>query len=530
MRVASVALRRHWLLALGAVVVTTSLLIAVRASLDKTHVALAYLLVVLGVSSRGGRALGIATSMAAFLCFNFFFLLPYYTFTVADPRDWAVLAAFLLTSLVAAQLLARARSEAASAELRANEVEHLSTLGAESLQAARAEDALHAIAEMIRATLGAAACEVHVREDRGRPATPVARAGVPPTQHSYRDLGQPSAEGIIDWVAANGRTAVELADGSTHVGDGGDASDLPRVNEENVRTLALPLLVRERSVGVLTITPHRALNLDDATQRFLRALSYYAALGVERLRLTKEADRAEALQKADEVKNAVLAAVSHDLRTPLTTIKALANQIRLEGDDRAEIIEEEADRLNRFVADLLDLSRLGGGALQVTPAINAAEDLIGAAIQRVSGAIRDRTLVASLDTSEALLLGRFDFVHSLRVLGNLIDNAVKFSPPRSAIEVQARRNNGALEFIVADRGPGIPKADREVIFQPFYRRPESAPHAGGVGLGLSIARGLAEAQCGSLRYDERPGGGSLFIFSVPEADVSELGEQSEGSL
>jgi two-component system sensor histidine kinase KdpD len=270
------------------------------------------------------------------------------------------------------------------------------------------------------------------------------------------------------------------------------------------------------------VVPRSALTLDKATQRFLRALSYYAALGIERLKLTREADRAEALQKADQVRNAVLASVSHDLRTPLTTIKALANEIRQTGDERAATIEEEADRLNRFVADLLDLSRLSGGALQVKPEINAAEDLIGAALQRVSGALHDRTVVASLDASEPLLLGRFDFVHSLRVLGNLIDNAIRFAPPESAVEVSARRQNGALEFAVADRGPGIPLADREFVFQPFYRGLAGAQDRGGVGLGLSIARGLAEAQRGMVRYEERLGGGSLFIFSVPAADVSEL--------
>jgi two-component system sensor histidine kinase KdpD len=515
--------RRVWLIALIVLAATTVALLAIRESLDKTHVALAYLLIVLGASSRGGRALGIAVSVAAFLCFNFFFLLPYYTLTVADSLNWAVLASFLLTSLIAAQLLARARREATSAERRATEVERLATLGAESLKTARAEDALRAIAEVIRTTLGAAGCEVHIREDGANSTTArVAQAGEPRSPRSQRDLGQPSAEEIIEWVAINGRAAVELGDGSTRVADAGDPSDLARVYTTNVQSILLPLHVGELSVGVLTVVPRSALTLDKATQRFLRALSYYAALGIERLKLTREADRAEALQKADQVRNAVLASVSHDLRTPLTTIKALANEIRQTGDERAATIEEEADRLNRFVADLLDLSRLSGGALQVKPEINAAEDLIGAALQRVSGALHDRTVVASLDASEPLLLGRFDFVHSLRVLGNLIDNAIRFAPPESAVEVSARRQNGALEFAVADRGPGIPLADREFVFQPFYRGLAGAQDRGGVGLGLSIARGLAEAQRGMVRYEERLGGGSLFIFSVPAADVSEL--------
>ena len=510
---------RQLLLAPALFVGVTLALLLARSALDKTHVALAYLLTVLAVSSRGGRTPGVAVSVAAFLSFNFFFVQPYHTFTVAEPLDWAVLVAFLLTSLVAAQLLARARSEAASAQLRAAEVERLSALGAETLNAVRTDDALHAIIEVIRRTLGARLCDVYVREEGG-PAALLVRAGTPRSRDATRALGQPSAERVVEWVAANGRVAVQLEDGSMRVGMG-ERLDLTNLDMANLRVLVLPLHVRERTVGVLTIAPGSALNLDAPSRRFLEALSYYAALGVERLKLARDADRAQALEKADEAKNAVLASVSHDLRTPLTTIKALANEIRKEGDERAAIIEEEADRLNRFVADLLDLSRLTAGGLRVQPEINAAEDLVGAALQRASGAATGRNVVASLDSSEPLLLGRFDFVHSLRVLGNLIENAVKFAPPHSDVEVEARRAGESLEFVVSDRGPGIPPGDSENVFQSFYRA-GAVPDAGGVGLGLSIARGLAVAQGGGLRYEPREGGGSRFIFSVPAADTSEL--------
>ena len=526
MRLTSPGTRREWIIALAGLFLVTALLLALRDTVDKAHVALAYLLLVLGVSSRGGRGPGIAVSIAAFLSFNFLFLLPYHTLTLADPLDWGVLAAFLLTSLVAAQLLVRSRTEAASAELRAREVERLSALGAETLNAARAEDALRAIVEVIRGTLGAARCDIHVRA-HGSATTLVAWAGDAPVAHGPAVPGQPGAEGMLQWVAVNGRAAVELYNGSMRAAHG-DTYEFVAANPD-VLSLFIPLQVREHTVGVLTVMPGRTLKLDAASGRFLMALSYYAALGIERLKLAEDADRADALEKADEAKNAVLASVSHDLRTPLTTIKALAHEIRREGDERAAVIEEEADRLNRFVADLLDQSRLAGGGLRVEAEINAAEDLMGAAIQRISGATGDRVVVASLDRSEPLLLGRFDFAHSLRVLCNLIDNAVKFAPPRSTIEVQERRSNGQLEFLVADRGPGISASDREVIFQPFYRGAGPGSGGSGVGLGLSIARGLAAAQGGSVRHEPRDGGGSVFVFSVPAADVSEL-ESAEESL
>lgn len=524
-----VARRRAWLLSVGALSLVTLALLAVRGSLDKTHVALAYLLVVLGTSSRGGRLIGVTMSAAAFLLFNFFFIAPYHTFVVAHGLDWAVLGAFLVTSLVSAQLLTRARSEAASAGARASEIERLSQLGAESLNAGRAEEALFAIATVIRSTLDAAACEVFIRDTSGG-VSMVATTGEAPTLPTARPLGQPSAERLVEWVVENGRSAVELSDGSKRVASGDDPQGRdPALFGADVRKLVLPLRVRNRTLGVLTVVARQALSLDAAQQQFVEALSYYAALGVERLRLGREAEHAEALRKADEFKNALLASVSHDLRTPLTTIKALANEIRRDGDARAVTIEEEADRLNRFVSDLLDLSRIAGGALTVTPEVNAAEDLVGAALQRVSGRVGDRTLTASLDLSEPLLVGRFDFVHSLRILANLIENALKFAPSGSTVEVRARRAGGVLEFVVSDRGPGIPENEREIVFEPFYQGADTTPDAVGAGLGLSIARSLAAAQGGSIRYEPRAGGGSEFVFSVPAADLAEI-ERDTGSL
>jgi two-component system sensor histidine kinase KdpD len=322
-------------------------------------------------------------------------------------------------------------------------------------------------------------------------------------------------------VAANGRPAIEREDGAVRVGDVSSGQTLA-VDVIDVRVLLAPLRVRDRTVGVLRIAHASALSLDQPQQRFFNALCYYAALGAERVRLIAAAERAEAFRQADVLKDAVLASVSHDLRTPLTTIKALAHELSDAGDERAATIEEEADRLNRFVADLLDLSQLSGGALRVAPEINAAEDLIGAAIQRVSGSVNGRTLNASLAQDDPLLLGRFDFAHSLRVLVNLIENALKYSPAHSPVDLTVDRVTDVLEFVVADRGAGVPAAEQTRIFEPFYRPLRGTPDTGGTGLGLSIARRLAEAQGGSVSYEPRDGGGSRFVFRVPAADIAEL--------
>lgn len=355
-----------WLTAVAFVALTFAML-AIRSELDKAHVALALLLVVLGASAAGGRVLGLVTAGAGFLVFNYFFLEPYYTLTIADPLDWFVLVAFLLTGIVAAQLLARAQAQAEAARENAAEV----------------------------------------------------------------------------------------------------------------------------------------------------------------VRLSAAADRAEALKEADRLKDALLATVSHDLRTPLTTIRALAQDIGAAGDERGLTIADEVDRLNRLVADLLDLSQLTAGATPMSVAINAAEDLMGAVLQRVSGLARGRDLRASLDPSEPVLLGRFDFSHALRILSNLLENALKYAPADSTIEFTVRREGALLRFDVADRGPGIALEARERIFEPFVRgagaASADAPAASsGAGLGLAIARGLATAQGGSLEYAARDGGGSVFTLRLPAADVTDL--------
>lgn len=350
-----------WALWLAILLVTAAGMFFLRSRLDKAHVALGFLLVVLGSSASGGRLLGITLAVVAFLTFNALFLPPYFTLVVADPLDWLVLGAFLVTGIVAAHLLSRAQERAEVARQRAIEIE----------------------------------------------------------------------------------------------------------------------------------------------------------------RLAGEAERAEVFRKADALKTALIATVSHDLRTPLTTIKALARDLAERGHAEAASIEEEADRLNRFVADLLDLSRIAANAVPLQLEINDAGDLVGAALRRVRGAMNGREVTVLRD-SGGPMFGTFDFVQSLRVLVNLLENALRYAPSRQAIEIRVERHRDRLRFTVADRGPGVPPGDADLIFQPFYRPAGSTPDVGAAGLGLAIARGLAAAQHGAVSYEPRDGGGSLFTFEVPAADPPAL--------
>jgi two-component system sensor histidine kinase KdpD len=476
-------------------------MLAFRSRLDKAHTALVYLVVVLAGSVRGGRRLGLVLAASAFLLFNWFFLPPYSTLAIRDPLDWLVLLAFFIVSGVAAEMLHREQRKADEARRRAAEVDRLATLGAEALNVARAEDALATISRVICDTLGLAECRIHLA----------------PAGATDSELPDP----LVAWAARSGQAVLRHGDGTTGLVPGGMPFELSLEGPTSVRALLIPLRVRERTVGVLELADERGIVLDPGQRRFLAALAYYAALGVERARLSAEADRAAVLREADRLKDALIASVSHDLRTPLTTIKALAHDLRSSGDPRAETIEEEADRLNRLVADLLDLSRLQAGTVPLQLELNAADDLIGALVQRVSGALNGRELRVRIEEGESLLIGRFDLAQSLRVLVNLVENAHKYSPPGPAIELRAWREDTNLTIAVSDRGPGVSQDERERIFEPFYRPPGQTPDVGGAGLGLAIARRLAEAQGGSLTHESRAGGGSTFTLRLPAADVPE---------
>jgi two-component system, OmpR family, sensor histidine kinase KdpD len=504
----------RWLLL---VLLTTTALWFFRDSLDKAHMALAFLLVVLVGSARHGRVLGLVLAVSCFLCFNFFLLPPYHTFRVADLLDWAVLATFLITGGVAAQLLYNVQRQAWIARQRADEIDRLSVLGAETLNAGRAEDAVAAIAEVIKSTLRLVHCELWMHAPETNSFGCVASA------RTVQAEPLPADEALFSDVLDRDLLAVQRSDGVAVVSPYGLAGLSAALREHgDVLGLLVPLRVRGRGVGVLRLVDRTPIHLAPGQERFTQVLSYYAALGMERVQLVAEAERVHALREADRLREALLAGVSHDLRTPLTTIKALAYELRELGDERTFIIEEEADRLNALVADLLDLSRLKAGALPCTPEIVAAEDLIGAALRRVAGVQGSREIVATMGAADAITVGWFDLGLSVRALANLLENALKYTPAGSPVEVRLERRGDALEFSVLDRGPGVGAVEADRMFEPFHRLSNTPPDVGGTGLGLAIARRLAEVQGGAVNYAPRPGGGSSFTLVLPAADLPEL--------
>ena len=496
-----------WLLLL---VVATGVFAVARDHLDKTEAALGYLLIVLGASSRSGRRWGLAIAVLAFLCFNFFLLPPYYTLTLRDPLDWVVLGSFLVTGAVAAHLFELAKREAREARARADEVNRFSVVGAEALSGGRAEQGVEALARMLRETVEVDRCDIYLY-DAG-PNTLRLVASTNPAAAAGSGTGD--GTDLLHYAARYRALAVQRPYGDVHVEPA--EGRLRKVLQELPASQAtlIPLVVRDRTVGVLRFAG-RGKALGAAETRFVEALAYYAALGAERVRLVGEEERTAALREASRLKDALLAAVSHDLRTPLTTIKAIAQELRAR-EESAAIIEAEADRLNRFIADLLDLSRLESDSLTTRPEIVPADDLVGAALRQVSGGAAEREITARV-ADDGIAYGQMDFVLALRCLVNLIENACKYSV-HGPVEVAVTREGDEILFAVADRGPGVPEEERERIFEPFFRG-RRVPEGGGTGLGLSLARRLARAQGGDVRYAPREGGGSVFQLALPAAEA-----------
>ena len=215
----------------------------------------------------------------------------------------------------------------------------------------------------------------------------------------------------------------------------------------------------------------------------------------------------------------MLASVSHDLRTPLTSIQAMAAELRTTGDERAVIIEEEAVRLNRMVTDLLDLSRIRIGSLPLELQLIAGEDVVGAALQRIGDAGGSGRVDVVLPADGTIPVGRIDFNHTLRVVVNLLENALRHSPPGGRVQLDVEEDGVHLVIRVLDRGPGIPEGQRQIIFEPFFRSTDGSAIPGRKGLGLSIVRSLAVAQGGSVEYLPRPGCGSVFELRLPAERV-----------
>jgi two-component system sensor histidine kinase KdpD len=313
----------------------------------------------------------------------------------------------------------------------------------------------------------------------------------------------PKESGVVQWVFDHGERA----------GLGSDT--LPGAS-----ALYLPLVGSKGPIGVLAVRPILATRFLDTEQlHLLEVLANQIALALERARLAEEAQQAHVSVETERMRNAILSSVSHDLRTPLATITGAASGLLEEKDqlgpagrhELAKSIYDEAHRLDRLVRNLLDMTRLESGAVQLQKEWHPFEEIVGAALTRLESRLNGHHVRTNFPPDLPLVLS--DGVLMEQVLINLLENALKFTPPSTAIELSATASDHELVFGIADRGPGIPPGDEQRIFDKFYRA--GPAREGGVGLGLTVCRGIIEAHGGRIWVEKRPGGGAVFRFTLP---------------
>jgi two-component system sensor histidine kinase KdpD len=437
-------------------------------------------------------------SAASMLAFNFFFLPPLYTFTIADPENVVALFFFLVVAVIASNLTARVRSQAVVARNRAKTTEDLYLFSRKLAGTGTLDDVLWASAFQIASML-----KVRVVILTPQGSSVEMRAGYPP-----EDTLDAADLAAAKWAYEHNRTA------------GRGADTLP-----GAKRLFLPMRTGRGAVGVVGIDSDKEGPLLTSEQRrLLDALSDQAALAIERVHLVDDVDRAKLAAEADRLRSALLTSISHDLKTPLASILGAAGTLSsfapsLEEEAKQELlatIQDEAERLNRFISNLLDMTRLESGAIVPNASLYDLGEIVGSALRRASKVLHQHR--TDMDIAADLPMVKVDGVLFEQVLFNLLDNAAKYAPPDSTIRIRAWQDDGAVSLQVLDEGEGIAADDIERIFDKFYRVRKGDRVRAGTGLGLAICRGFVEAMGGTIEAGNRSDrSGAVFTVMLPAA-------------
>jgi two-component system sensor histidine kinase KdpD len=496
---------RAYIGSLAAVVAALAVALVLRQTLAVSSIALTFLTAVLVSAVAYGLWPSLFACLVSVLAYNFFFLPPLYTFTIADPENVVALFFFAVVALIASNLTARVRSQAIAARQRARTAEDLYLFSRKLAVAANLDDLLWATAYQIALMLKVRVVILLPDGD-----TITVRAGFPPE----------------DTLDAADIAAAKWSWEKNHAAGRG-ADTLP-----GAKRLFLPMQTGRGVVGVIGVDRDEPGPLLTPEQsRLLDALADQAALAIERVNLVEDVDRARLEAESDRLRQALLTSISHDLRTPLASILGSASSLASPGaplDDavRAALIatiQDEAERLNRFIGNLLDMTRLESGRLKPSLGMIDLSDVIGAALQRAGKILADHRV--ELDLEAGLPMLALDMVLFEQVLFNLLDNAAKHAPAGSLIRLLAWREDRLVKLQVIDEGEGIPEAALEHIFDKFYRARGDDRRRAGTGLGLAICRGFVEAMGGTITAgNRRDRSGAVFTITLPvpaNADNSE---------
>jgi two-component system sensor histidine kinase KdpD len=474
-----------------AVGVATALAHLVFGSEQLPDVVMLYLLVIVLVSLRWGLGPSLLASLCSVAAFDFFFIPPYHTFAVADVRHTVTFAVMFFVGVIISGLTKRVRDQATAAHDRELRTAALYSLS-RSLGAARTT----------RDVLSIGTKHVHdVFQVRATALLEGADGKLGPAAEGSWTFGvDDKSIGVAEWTLRNGKAA----------GLGTDT--LP-----SAPVTCLPLTVAGRTAGVIALRAEEA-PLATESQQHLAAFIAQIAGALERVMVAAEAQDAKMRVEREVLKNTLLSSVSHDLRTPLAVITGAASTMlgsKIDERTRVELTEtvlSESERLNLLVRNLLDMTRLEAGAIVLAKEWQPLEEVLGGALERTSTQLGDRPVQVDV---AAELLAPLDPVLLQQLLVNLLENAAKYTPELSAITLSARKvpSGEAVEIVVADSGPGLPAGDEGRIFDKFYRAEKG--RGGGVGLGLTICRGIATAHGGKIWAENRPGGGAAFHVTLP---------------
>ncbi|KMO27492.1 DUF4118 domain-containing protein, partial [Methylobacterium aquaticum] len=493
--------------------------LVLQSSLGHESTDLVFLTAVVAVAVRFGLGPSLAAVLASSLAYNFFFLPPLYTFTIADPTNVVALFFFTLVAVAVSNLAARVRAEARIAGARSRTTEALYGFSRKLAGCGTLDDVLWATAYQIALMLRLRVVLLLPQDGPApRRGAVTVMAGYPP--EDFLDEADLAA---ATWTFDHGRPA------------GRGADTLP-----GAKRLFLPLRTGRGMVGVVGLDgdkPGPLLTPDQ--RRLLDALADQAALAIERVHLVEDLDRARRSAEADRLRQALLSSLSHDLKTPLAAVLGAATTLRdlrdaLGPEAKGELLAtmiDEAERLNRFIANLLDMTKLESGALAPNLAPHDLAEIVGTALER-AGKILSRHRV-ELALGAGLPALRLDAVLMEQVLFNLLDNAAKYAPEGSLVRIEAwqetRREGDAVSLTILDEGEGIPEGDEERIFDTFYRVRKSDRVRAGTGLGLAISRGFVEAMGGRITARNRgdrpdsasPGAAFTLILPVPRTALED---------
>jgi two-component system sensor histidine kinase KdpD len=444
---------------------------------NPTTVALTLLLLVLFLAARWGLRYAVATSVAATVAYNFFFLPPIGTFTISDPQNWLGIFVFLTVAVVGSRLSERAREEAEDARRRQRELEVLYGLSRQLLQTENVASLLNAISPAIMLVTRADAIVLYLLEGDRRYIA-----------------GESSAIGVDD------------------IGLRQLAQTMPAAETVGAQA-RIPLRVGVKPRGLLLINGVRL------SAETLEAIGGLISVSIDRAQALEDVTRGEAAKESERLRSLMIDSITHELRTPLTAIKAAASTLllpkRLDAEEQRElltVIDEESDRLNQLVSEAVEMAQLDTQEVHMTFAPTAVGAVVEQALSNCSSLLDAREVKVDLPTLP-LVMADTDFI--TKVLTNLIENAAKYSAAGSPIRITAEHRGGMVTVSVADRGVGIDLSEQSLIFERFYRASVPSQQTWGTGMGLAISRAIIDAHHGTLSVTSQLGEGSVFSFTLP---------------